>query len=69
MSIDIENKAGWSPCFEVEGVRLPTNYYFGMSAATGDLSDSHDIITVKMYELDVSSEVKLTCKLRFLEPY
>ena len=44
----------------VEGVQLPTGYYFGMSAATGDLSDAHDVISVRMFELetsDVSSSV------------
>lgn len=55
-SIDIDNKAGWKPCFEVEGVQLPTHYYFGMSAATGDLSDNHDVISVKMYELDLADD-------------
>ena len=39
----------------MDGVRLPTGYYFGMSATTGDLSDNHDIIAVKLYELDDSS--------------
>ena len=31
---------------------MPTGYYFGFSAATGDLSDNHDIISVKTYALD-----------------
>ncbi|VDM42339.1 unnamed protein product [Toxocara canis] len=31
-------------------LRLPTGYYFGMSAATGDLADNHDIVSVKMFE-------------------
>uniref|UniRef100_A0A3B3ZWF3 L-type lectin-like domain-containing protein n=1 Tax=Periophthalmus magnuspinnatus TaxID=409849 RepID=A0A3B3ZWF3_9GOBI len=34
-------------------VRLPTGYYFGASAATGDLSDNHDIISMKLYQLMV----------------
>ena len=42
---------------EVDGVKLPTNYYFGMSATTGDLSDNHDIIAVKFYELDSPNDV------------
>jgi len=58
VSTDIDNKAGWKPCFEVDGVRLPTNYYFGMSATTGDLSDNHDIIAVKLYELDTPNEIE-----------
>jgi len=55
VSTDIDNKAGWKPCFTVEGVRLPTNYFFGMSATTGDLSDNHDVISVRLYELDSSN--------------
>jgi lectin, mannose-binding 2 len=46
----------------VAGVRLPTGYYLGLSAATGDLSgipsnfflisflDNHDVLSVKMFE-------------------
>ncbi len=28
-------------------VRLPLGYYFGLSAATGDLADNHDIVSFK----------------------
>lgn len=52
VSTDIENKNAWKECFSVNNVRLPTRYYFGFSAATGDLSDNHDIISVKVYALD-----------------
>jgi len=38
VSIDIDGENKWKPCFTVDGVRLPTGYYFGASAATGDLS-------------------------------
>jgi len=34
----------WLSCFEMKDVELPTNPYFGVSAATGDLVDNHDII-------------------------
>jgi len=49
---DLENKRAWRTCFTVEGVKLPTGYFFGASAATGDLSDNHDILAIKMYELE-----------------
>lgn len=52
VKLDIENKQKWSDCMEVSGVRLPTGYYFGISASTGELSDIHDIISVKVYELE-----------------
>jgi len=52
LSHDINDKRAWAPCFSMEGVKLPTGYYFGMSATTGDLSDAHDVISIKTYELD-----------------
>jgi len=47
----IDGSRGWQPCLEVAGVTLPTGYFFGLSAATGDLSDNHDIIAVRVYDL------------------
>lgn len=35
---DLEDKNEWKNCIDVTGVRLPTGYYFGASAGTGDLS-------------------------------
>lgn len=55
----MENKAAWKECFKVQGVKLPTGYYFGVSATTGDLSDNHDILSIKLYELDVPDDVSL----------
>merc|ERR1711970_335287 len=57
VSHDLYNKRAWAPCFSVEGVKLPTGYYFGMSATTGDLSDAHDVISIKTYELDTGDGV------------
>lgn len=59
VSTDMENKAAWKECFKVQGVKLPTGYYFGVSATTGDLSDNHDILSIKLYELDVPDDVSL----------
>jgi mannose-binding lectin 2 len=50
---DINGKNAWDSCLRVEGVILPTNYFIGLSAATGDLSDNHDVIAVKTYELEL----------------
>lgn len=55
VKVDVDDKRGWRPCFEVEGVHLPTGYFLGISAATGDLVDNHDIIGVKTYELSTPS--------------
>lgn len=57
MSTDIANKAAWKECLKVNGIKLPTGYYFGISATTGDLSDNHDILSVKLYELDLPDTV------------
>eukprot|EP00088_Acartia_fossae_P068691 TRINITY_DN8763_c0_g1_i1.p1 TRINITY_DN8763_c0_g1~~TRINITY_DN8763_c0_g1_i1.p1 ORF type:complete len:328 (+),score=38.70 TRINITY_DN8763_c0_g1_i1:53-1036(+) len=57
VSHDLQNKNAWAPCFSIDGIKLPTGYYFGITAATGDLSDNHDVITVKTYELDTPEGV------------
>ena len=54
VSTDVAGKNEWAECFKVSGVQLPTGYFLGISAATGDLSDNHDVISVKTYELEVS---------------
>lgn len=54
---DLENKNEWKVCFESANVKLPTGYFFGASATTGDLSDNHDIIWFKFYELEPIGDV------------
>ncbi|VDD80751.1 unnamed protein product [Mesocestoides corti] len=51
VSMDIDNQNQWASCFEVGGVHLPTGYYLGVSAATGDLTDTHEIYSLKTYDL------------------
>lgn len=36
--VDVDDRNDWRECIDIGGVRLPTGYYFGSSAATGDLS-------------------------------
>lgn len=43
-------------CIAVENVRLPVGYYFGLSAATGDLSDAHDIYSLRFFEVESSKQ-------------
>lgn len=52
MSHDLDNKREWEQCLQVKDVILPTGYYFGATATTGDLSDAHDIVSMKLYELE-----------------
>ncbi|KAL1492089.1 hypothetical protein ABEB36_012582 [Hypothenemus hampei] len=58
VSADVENRKAWKECFKVEGVYLPTGYFIGASATTGDLSDNHDIISVRFYDLDLPDDPK-----------
>ncbi|KAM8733541.1 vesicular integral-membrane protein VIP36 isoform 2-T2 [Acanthopagrus schlegelii] len=51
--VDVDDRNEWKECIDIGGVRLPTGYFFGASAATGDLSDNHDIISMKLYQLMV----------------
>ncbi|XP_028414980.1 VIP36-like protein [Dendronephthya gigantea] len=53
---DVDNEGDWKHCFQVSGIRLPTSYYIGLSAATGDLADNHDITGLKFYELEVEKD-------------
>ncbi|OAD56508.1 VIP36-like protein [Eufriesea mexicana] len=56
VSTDFANKAAWKECFSVKDIKLPTGYYFGISATTGDLSDNHDIISIRLFELDLPDD-------------
>ncbi|XP_028273136.1 lectin, mannose-binding 2-like a isoform X1 [Parambassis ranga] len=49
--IDIDGQHEWRDCLDIPGVRLPQGYYFGATAITGDLSDNHDIVSLKLYQL------------------
>ncbi|XP_041087914.1 VIP36-like protein [Polyodon spathula] len=66
--IDIDGKHEWRDCLDVPGVRLPLGYYFGASSVTGDLSDNHDLISLKLYQLTVerSEEEELLDKEVFI---
>ena len=68
VAVDIDNKMAFKECFTVTDVFLPTGYFFGISAATGDLSDAHDIISLKLYDLTTPDDVSyllvcLWCKI------
>ncbi|KAI3372937.1 hypothetical protein L3Q82_022733 [Scortum barcoo] len=51
--VDVDGKQEWKECADISGLRLPSGYFFGASSATGDLSDNHDIISMKLYQLTV----------------
>jgi len=41
-------------CFTQSGVKLPTGLYVGLTSATGDLTDNHDVQSFKIWQLDGS---------------
>jgi mannose-binding lectin 2 len=45
VSTDINNENTWKECF-TSNIKLPTGYYFGFSAATGELSGKYLYIVV-----------------------
>lgn len=54
--IDVDGKQTYKDCASISGLRMPLGYYLGASSATGDLSDNHDLISLKMYQLTVEQE-------------
>ena len=67
VSTDTDGMNTWTECFTIDNVLLPTKYYFGFSAATGELSDNHDIISVHTYRLE-TSEARLGQDRTFVIP-
>lgn len=41
---DVEDKNEWKNCIDIAGVQLPTGYFFGASAGTGDLSGERGFV-------------------------
>lgn len=68
VSYEMDKKKGWIPCFSSEGVSLPTLNYFGASSTTGELSDNHDIIAIKTYQLDSEDSDLELANRRHIEP-
>lgn len=53
LMVDADGQLEWKNCAVVSGVHLPGGFYFGASSATGDLTDNHDLISMKLYQLTV----------------
>ncbi|BFZ60345.1 hypothetical protein YB2330_001381 [Saitoella coloradoensis] len=47
LQLQYKNEDQWITCFNAPHVTLPTVSYLGFTALTGELSDNHDIISVK----------------------
>jgi mannose-binding lectin 2 len=46
-----KNEDEWTRCFSIPDIKLPGVSYLGFSAETGELSDSHDIISIETKNL------------------
>ncbi|CAN9512796.1 unnamed protein product [Ophioblennius macclurei] len=53
LMVDVDGKQEWKDCVEINSLFLPGGYFLGVSSATGDLSDNHDLVSLKLYQLDV----------------
>ncbi|ATY63773.1 vesicular integral-membrane VIP36 precursor [Cordyceps militaris] len=52
LELQYKNEDEWLTCFNVDRPpQLPNIAYLGFSAETGELSDNHDIVSVKTYNL------------------
>ncbi|KAK7189632.1 L-type lectin-like domain-containing protein [Paraphaeosphaeria sporulosa] len=53
LKLDLQYKQEdeWTECFEIENYKVPPVAYLGFSAETGELSDNHDIISVRTQNL------------------
>ncbi|KAJ4460382.1 putative Protein ERGIC-53 [Paratrimastix pyriformis] len=50
--LDLNSQGQYDTCMHADNIHLPTGFYFGMSAATGALSDNHDIYSLTVRSLD-----------------
>lgn len=55
--VDVEDKNEWKECIDIGGVRLPTGYFFGASAATGDLSGRAELESFTLRKNDIKKVV------------
>lgn len=46
LALHYEEWDEWETCFKVSNITIPERPYLGFSAATGDVSDNHDIVSV-----------------------
>ena len=48
----------WVSCVEIEDVDLPLGYHFGLSAATGDVADNHDVYSFHVMNLGGLNDIQ-----------
>eukprot|EP00911_Craspedida_sp_UC1_P002468 UC1_evm1s1837 len=50
VQLDVKGEGEWETCFMAYNIDLPKGHSFSVSAATGDLADNHDILSIKTCE-------------------
>lgn len=56
MTVSYKIDSDEKKCFEIPKISLPKGYFFGFTAATGDLADDHDVTYVKITDLKDTKE-------------
>ncbi|KAK9721024.1 hypothetical protein K7432_003768 [Basidiobolus ranarum] len=51
VKLHVESEGTWTECFTIDQAILPSIVYLGFSAHTGEISDSHEIISVSTHSL------------------
>jgi mannose-binding lectin 2 len=51
LELQYKTEGEWTQCFDIPNFKVPPVAYLGFSAETGELSDNHDIISVKSHNL------------------
>lgn len=68
VSTNVDGTNVWTECFSIDRVYLPLGYFFGFTAATGELTDNHDIISVHTYRLDDNNGPRMNFVQRGILP-
>ncbi|CAJ0606739.1 unnamed protein product [Cylicocyclus nassatus] len=51
-TLPLRDQVHWQYCFNVSGVFLPIDYHIGVSAATGELTSTHELLSLRVYQLE-----------------
>lgn len=60
LDVDQNNDGTWESCWAGENIDLPQGYYFGVTGATGGLSDNHDVRSFFVHQVDPSNPPTVT---------
>jgi len=56
LTVAYENSGTLTTCFTYDNIFLPPGYFFGITAATGQLADDHDVYAVALRNLDENAQ-------------